>query len=417
MKCIILLFFSLVAASTGSAQKLTDTIFYNEEWKICERPIAEYYRLGTLAIDSFWFFTGPIEDYTMDGRLMMKGNYTPDGYKTGPFEFYYPDGHLQLKGSYSHDKMRGIWSYYYPDGKLKAEVYLPEDQNLFTMLKFVNKEGKTTLENGKGEFEWWDNEPDREEDGILNYHYYVQGEYNDTLRTGTWKYYRNSNFSSSPTLTFKEFYENGRVQKIKRVDYYNERVESTHINFRFQPLKIDNTEKILYDEFLSNPVFSKQRDSTFISYLVSGASPGITVKEKEFGKAFESMLTTLDKYRRRVDYADKDISGEIEFKLTERGTPEDISVTGNITEKEKRFIRYLVGKFQGVETPMLDSTIGVEGYHKIYFFTFKTSFIVPAAYQEYVPKMDFIFSILPKEKFLAFAKTLKPQIRKLLNRR
>ena len=42
----------------AKAQKITDTIFYNGAWQICEKPLAKYYRIGTLVIDSFWYYTG-----------------------------------------------------------------------------------------------------------------------------------------------------------------------------------------------------------------------------------------------------------------------------------------------------------------------------------------------------------------------
>lgn len=409
-----LLFLLLVKA--GYSQKLTDTIFYNQYWKICERPIADYYRIGTLAIDSFWFFTGHIEDYTMDHKLVMKGDYSEDGYKNGAFEFYYPDGTLEQKGRYSRDTMRGIWEYYYPNGQLKAVFYFPPDPSRYLVLKFINKEGKTTLENGSGDFEWSDDEPDHPSADADYYGFRVVGTFRDSLRTGTWEYYL-GNEKNMNTLTYKEFYDKGRLKKTKYVHYYTEKVESTNIDFQYVPDKIRITERIEYDEFLrkQGTGFLESNDSNFINYMVNGESPLITVKEQEFGKAIFSIVNTLEKYKRKVGAdPEQDISGEIEFKIGEKGSPEDVTVSGNISDKAKNFIKYLMSKFQHVQMPMMDSTVGMEGYHKIYFFNFKTSLVAPAAMQEYLPERYFLFSILPRERFLEFAKPLKAKFRRLM---
>jgi len=84
----------------ANAQKITDTIFYNRAWQICEKPIASYYRIGTLAIDSFWFYTGKVKDFDINGQLLMEGEYNNKGDKDGLFRFYYPDGKLMISGKY-----------------------------------------------------------------------------------------------------------------------------------------------------------------------------------------------------------------------------------------------------------------------------------------------------------------------------
>lgn len=407
----------LLYCSTGISQKLTDTIFYNQSWEICERPIADYYRIGTLAIDSFWFFTGHIEDYTMDHQLMMKGEYSNDGYKNGMFEFYYPNGKLEQKGNYINDKMQGRWEFYYPDGKLKAEILLSPDFNQYVMLKFVNKNGKTTLENGTGEFEWSQNEIDHYPDQEFYLEYSVTGQFKDNKRDGTWHYYLGSDKNMN-TLTYKEFYDEGKLKKTKYVRYYTEKVASTNIDFNFSPRKIHTTEMIEYDEFLKKEtVHFDKNDSNFINYMVNGESPVITLKEKEFAKSMLDIVLTLEKYKYKMHPdPEKDISGEIEFKISEKGYPEDVTVTGNITDKAKNFIYYLMAKFQNVQMPMMDSTIGVAGYHKIYFFNFKTSLIAPDAMQAYLPDRFFLFTILPRERFLEFARPFKARLRRMLNR-
>ncbi len=401
--------------SDAYSQKLTDTIFYNNKWEICEKPIAEYYRLGTLAVDSFWFFTGPIEDYTVEGILVMKGNYSQDGYKNGLFEFYYPDGKPRLKGKYIRDNMRDTWEYYYENGTHKASIYFPEDKSHFIFTKFTDKNGKIKLENGTGEFNWRQNELEPA-NNWYSYDYKLFGEYKENMRTGTWKYYLGDDVNIN-TLRYKEFYEKGRLKKVKRIGYYTENVESANIRFDFEPEKIATTEKILYDEFLTKRDSTGKKEDNFVNYIINGQSPVITVEEKEFGKAFEKILATLDRYRYKIDYNNKDIEGEIEFKISDKGYPEDVTITGNITEKEKKFIRYIMDKFKGIEMPTIDNTIGLEGYHKFYFFSFNTHPFMPIELWDYIPKYDFVFSFVKKDKFVEFAKTLKPVFRKIMNRR
>lgn len=409
--------FALLLFNFCSAQKLTDTIFYSQDWEICEKPIAEYYRIGTLAIDSFWFFTGVIKDYTADNNtLLMKGHYSEDGYKNGPFEFYYPNGKTWLKGNYLNDKMNGIWEFYYKNGNPKATVYLPVNTNQFRFINYFDMDGKQLLKDGTGEFEWRQDETDYDGEDEDYYGYHLFGEFKDSVRSGTWKYYRGNTINMN-TLRYKENYSNGNLKKTVQTGYGSERIDAVNIPFSFEPDKIRVTEKIVYDDFLSKYDSLGKNDETFVSYLIKEESPAITLKEKEFTKAFQQIIGTLEKYRKRINYSDKEISGEIEFKIADKGYPEDVTVTGNITDKEKAFILYVMDKFRGIQMPVIDSTIAVEGYHKFYFYTFNPQPFLPAEIRSYISEKDFIFISVPKEKFLEFAKSIKKVIHRMLNRR
>jgi len=412
--CTCLLILSGYTHACG--QKITDTIFYNSKWEICEQPIADYYRIGTLAIDSFWFFTGNIKDYTTDNVLVMNGNYSIDGYKNGYFEFYYPNGKPMLKGYYKNDKMIGLWDFYYDNGNPKATIYLPENNNDFIFLKFTDNKGKVLLENGSGDFHWRQNELEPAQE-LSFYDYQLFGTFKDSLRDDTWKYYIGEEVNIN-WLRYKEFYKKGALEKTKWVGNSSQKVESSNVVFNFQPLKINTTERIAYDEFLSKrDSFGRKGDDNFMNYLINGESPGISLQEKEFSKSLQSIINTLDNYRYKIDYENKDIQGEVEFKIAGKGTPEDVTVKGNISNKEQAFIKYIMSKFKGIEMPLIDSNIAVEGYHKFYFFTFNPRPLMPADMGSYLPKKDFIFFPVPKDKFLVFAKDLKKDIRKIYNRR
>ncbi len=414
MRYISTFFLLFLCVSYIHCQKLTDTMFYNGKWEICEKPIAEYYRIGTLAIDSFWFFTGEIKDYTTENVLVMNGHYSVDGYKNGSFEFFYPNGNPMLKGTYKNDKMAGIWDCYYENGNHKATIYLPEDNNAFSIYKYTDETGKVLVENGSGSFRWREYEIEKQ----LNryYSYTLEGEFRDSLRNGTWNYYYDDETDMN-TLVFKEQYDAGKLKKAKYYGYYTEKISAANVVFNFEPRKIATTEKITYDEFLRKRDSTGEKQENFIKYIINGESPVITLKEKEFSKAFIKIILTLERHSSKINYAGRDIDGEIEFKISDKGYPEDISIKGDISEKEKVFIRYIMDKFKGIEMPAIDNSVGIEGYHKFYFFTFDPRPFVPLSIRSYMPKEDFIFSTIPKPKFLEFAKDIKKVIRKIINRR
>ena len=408
---------SFMQCSESMAQKLKDTIFYNDGWKICERPIASYYRISTLAIDSFWFFTGPVNDYNIDNHSpMMEGNYTIDGYKNGRFTFYYPNGKIAVTGNYIHDKMSGIWQYYYEDGGERATIAFNGNPDDFAFVKYVSEKGKVELEKGTGNFTWRQNELDYARNDV--WEYTLTGQFKDTLRDDVWKYYLGETMDMN-TLRFKEKYKNGKLVKARDISYYgnNKAENGARVTLHFEPGKIRTTENIEYDEFFKKFDSSgRKNDQTLVNYLVGGQTPEIPVKEKEFTKAFSSVLSTLDRYRNKIDYHDKDIEGTVEFRVADEGHLKEIKVTGNISDKEKNFIAYIMSKFRNIEMPLLDSTIALDSYHSLYFFTYNPRKLVPVDIRDYVPKDDFIFCTIPREKFMSYAKDFKDIFRKMMNR-
>lgn len=408
----VLLFIHL---GTTQAQKITDTIFYNDRWEICEKPIADYYRIGTLAVDSFWFFVGPVKDYTMDNVLVMSGHYSEDGYKNGPFEFYYPNGQLMQQGNYKNDKMLGIWNFFYENGKPKASILLPENNNDFRFLQFSDSNGTALMENGTGAFQWHQHElaipgltyPD----GFL-----LTGFSQDSLRSGDWKYYF-IDISDGLGPRFIETYKKGVLKKARYMGYSTMSIGAANIPFSFQPDKIDRTEQLVRDEFINKMGNGVLREDNFVNFIVNGESPAINLEDKKFSKAFSKIIATLERYGKKIDYADKEIAGTIEFKVSDKGFPEDVNITGNITPKEKKFIQYIMDKFKGIQMPDYDSTVAIEGYHTIYFFTFDPRPFLPASLKRDIAKYFFVFSAIPKDKFLSFSSDIKKELRKWLHRR
>jgi antitoxin component YwqK of YwqJK toxin-antitoxin module len=241
----LLLCLLLSAANPSRAQvKITDTIFYNAGWQISEQETAKYYRAGILAaLDSFWYYTGKVKDHTIDGKLLMEGNYSPVGQKHGKFIFYYPEGGKRFYGDFDKDRMVGVWSWFYPNGNLHAMIYFPGDGKTFQFLKFLDQSGKQTLENGIGDFSWHTAPLYAGYAG-----YFVEGSVDKGKRTGTWSY---SSGDGSSKVLFREKYDKeGALDKVVVTDF-GKAGKRDPFPIDFIPLNLRVTESIAYDPFFA----------------------------------------------------------------------------------------------------------------------------------------------------------------------
>ena len=50
-KPLLLFIISLLYCCTAVSQEKKDTIYFDENWSICEKPVAEYYRVCTINKD------------------------------------------------------------------------------------------------------------------------------------------------------------------------------------------------------------------------------------------------------------------------------------------------------------------------------------------------------------------------------
>ena len=181
---LTLFFIYACMSNVFSQYKITDTIFYNHEWAICEKPLATYYRAGILAaFNDHWYYTGKIKDYTMDNTLIDEGVYSDDGLKEGEFKFYYPNGKIMAFGKYKNANPIGNWNWYYPDGKQEAVILFTGDYNDFQFVKFIHKNGTTTLENGTGDFTWYSDPME-----WTHIAYICNGSFKNGKRSGNWHF-------------------------------------------------------------------------------------------------------------------------------------------------------------------------------------------------------------------------------------
>ena len=398
------LFFSHAA----TAQKITDTLFYKQRWQICEKPMAFYYRIGTLAIDSFWFYTGNVKDYSMEHVLIMEGAYTEDGYKNGEFRYYYPEGNLKLKAFYQRDAAIGTWEWYYPNDSTEAVINFDEGEQNFRFVSYRNSKGNLTLINGNGKFEW---QTGAAADNGANY--FVNGSFNNGLRVGTWRY-SHENFERRSVLIFTEKYdETGKFKKAAVTSgLYGDNPKNKYEKYTFSPQKIWTTENMKYDNFFRKGGEANS-DIALRKYLLNRRASEIIVKNKNFEQALTFILLSLEGNRHKLDFQTKEINGKIKFRLGESGTPEDISISGNgLTEKEKEFLYFLMSKFKNIQMPGTEN-MAIEGYHNVYFYSINMKEYVPASIRNDV-NYDLFFSTLPKESFVSLLQSKKKQIKRYL---
>jgi antitoxin component YwqK of YwqJK toxin-antitoxin module len=388
----------------AEAQKITDTIFYNRAWQICEKPIAAYYRTGTLMIDSFWYYTGKVKDYDTAGRMVTEAEYNTKGERDGLFQFYYPDGKLMLSGNYWEGLMIGDWRWYYPNDSLWAIINFDGPSDDFKFIQYRKQDGTITLDKGTGKFEWLTNPYVRMLPGFR-----VVGSFNEGKRSGVWRYFLISNGEES--FRFQEKYDkDGKFKRATLTGTSLAQEPTTRFtDFMFIPPKMMVTEHMQYDNFF------RRGDSTggvaLLQYLLNRKSSEIIVKNKDVENVLLHIIRSLENSRNRLEYQEKDIDGSIEFRIGEKGFPEDITISGKgFTDKEKEFIRFLVSKFSKIEMPGVEM-VAIERYYRINVFSINIKEFVPVSLRDKVNN-DIFFSTLPKEKFSLLLQAAKKKIKR-----
>jgi hypothetical protein len=409
LKYVFSIFFCTILVSVADAQKINDTIFFNANWHICEKPLAEYYRIGTIKIDSIWNYTGPFKDYSMAGILQSEGNYSEDGLRDGRYSFYDSDGKLVAAGNYKQGKLTGNWEWKYTDGSPRAIINFPEKEEDFKFVFYRDTYGKTQLQNGTGSFVW-----STAAFGDSYSNYTVYGAFAAGKRTGEWKYYNVTGEKGKSLLCEEKYDDTGELKKARRHGYNAETIHKNCYGYQFTPLTIRITEKFTYDE-----IFARGPDSlaetNLLNYLLNRKSVDIVIGNKKYEDAIRYILGNLESYRDQVDYTSKDLQGKIEFKIGDSSRPENITVSGeNISKEEKQFLLYLMSKFKNIEMPT-EGSVGLEGYHAIYFYTVDMKALLPVGVRDFSGK-ELLFSMIPKDKYLIWLNANKKKIKKYIRK-
>jgi antitoxin component YwqK of YwqJK toxin-antitoxin module len=402
-----MLFVTIPCKEASAQERIADTVFYNKQWQICEEPIASYYRVGELVIDSFWYYRGIVKDYTVTDSLIMEGEYDRYGYRQGSFKFYYANGQPHLLARYEKDKPQGLWQWWYKDGKEKAQIKFSGDMDNFQFVLYKDEMGMSVLENGTGSFEW-DANP-----FAIGVTYHVTGTFEESRRSGRWVF--SSLDVKDRSNDFIEIYgKGGKLKKVERSGGSGTSLTMTY-PFSFITPRLKLMENMAYD-----PLFRRAGDSlaslALYSYLMDKKSLKLKVKQSVFDSAFLEMVQTLDSYKGKFKYMHQDINGKIEFRLGEKGVLEDIDITGTIDSASRKFMVFLMEKFTNIDMPGT-ADVALESYHTIYFYTVDIKDYFPAEMRNYVDR-DFFITALPKAQMVALMnaqkKTIKRYIRKLL---
>ncbi len=410
----LLLIMALLAYTNPlSAQlKITDTIYYNHKWQMCEKPIAFYYRVGILAtLDNQWYFLGPQKDYDINNALLMEGNYSVDGLKDGIFKFYYSNGKPRLLARYMMGRIFGEWSWFYPDGSIHAVISFREDTQDFYFLNFVNENGASTMTNGTGEFSW----PTVDFETTTS-HYRATGSFNEGKRVGDW-IFKPVNSIIGNQLNYREEYKDDKLlrtvgDKIGGSGQFETHVKKT--GFSFSPQHLFTTESMQYDYF-----FRLNGDSStfnnLASYLIDHKPTEITLKYKVFDTAFKAVIQKLERYINnniRV-LPDKDINCKLQFKIGSHGSFEDINFTGEGVDSITRIhIPFLLSKFKDMEMPG-DQNIAIETNITVYLYLMDFEEVLPNSMSGYNSRV-LMLNFEPREKLSQYMHQHKKEIKNLL---
>lgn len=212
---LIITIYLLLTAINSIAQNVNDrTIFYNQNWEICDAPLIAFYRLGKLVIGENSYFSGEVKDYYRSGRLQMEGTYSNTGLKEGLFTYYFYNGRVERKGSFVNGEMKGTWSF--SNGRNTILELNCDNDKTFSPLLYITKAGDTIIKDGNGKFEinLYENENIFRCNPSIPIHY-LTGSCINGIREGEWNYYGPLD-SSSPlklkksNLEYMEKYKNGK---------------------------------------------------------------------------------------------------------------------------------------------------------------------------------------------------------------
>jgi hypothetical protein len=230
----------------------------------------------------------------MNGKPQMKGKFQAN-VKVDTFYFYYPSGVLMTKGAYKDNIRFGIWTNYYENGRIRDRVVFFQD--FIRAIEYYDENGSPRMINGTGE---WQTEYYND---FVNEIINVTGEYKDSLRHGTWKFYRRSltpGMNHDKKIECVEEYDNG---KFVRGKYYwggggIQDIGVPTMNILPEARKFEKLEKWTASKYASREVypylkFLAKTDSTVFPVDKLAAFPGgldsltkIFQREMRFPKSY-----------------------------------------------------------------------------------------------------------------------------------
>lgn len=256
--------------NTVSAQLKKDTIFLDEEWSICEKPAAEYYRIASLKADKELFYVGEVVDFFIGGEVEMRGFYNDKGMKNGHFTFYAKNGKKRKEGDFANDDMLGVWTYYDEGGNVKVQFDCKSSVD-FTPLLIVTASGDTLLKDGKGHFTF-NSQKDLPHIFPPSVNYTLEGQVVNGKREGDYKYWLNDKEGKSQPF-YTNVYNNGIFKKSKADASFHDGSKP------FSPFNLLAGNKLLKTDYFSHSNlvfgFGTSGDQKLIEFLLNGEIPEI----------------------------------------------------------------------------------------------------------------------------------------------
>jgi hypothetical protein len=288
-RLIPFLLMALQLCTPAKSQIKKDTLYYDDNWDICEMPIASYMRICTLNKKDTIYFKNEVTDLRMDSTTVMTGSYSPYGKKNGLFTYYDSTGTIRRRGRFENDEMTGKWAFYDKKGALYFEIICSSSNN-FTPVFFVNIAGDTLVKNGTGKFYL------ETKDYPWVFHqstnYAIEGECADTVKLGTWNYY---DFIKEKRLFVTEIYEKGAFRKGHE---YTLLGDHNKMHAPFSLLQLAPGTLAYTERFRYNRVFGSNFDDDalrrFYAFLLNGTIPVMDAGSTSFNTNLQAFADQLD---------------------------------------------------------------------------------------------------------------------------
>lgn len=287
MKCngsitrtVLFFTFQILISTSIYSQTKKDTIYFDENWSICEKPVAEYYRIAALKANETIFYIDSVSDYYIDGTLEMKGYYDNKGIRNGHFSFFRKNGKKLKEGIFERNEMRGLWNYFNEKGNLIAQLNCKNSTN-FVPLLLINNQGDTLLKNGNGKFIF---SCRKDFPSVFSADYSVQGEVINGKKEGNFNYWIGE-VSEKRTAGYSETFKKDEFKTGRQISSGSPNIVlDKPLNF----LNLEKESKLdRIDNFdHSNMVFGYGENALkkLINYLGFGTIPEINSESKNYSE-------------------------------------------------------------------------------------------------------------------------------------
>lgn len=276
LKILLFLFVICFSIKVCNAQTEKDTIYFDGNFSVCEKEVAEYYRVCTLNKEVKIFYKDPVEDYYMDGSILMTGKYDSNGMKQGEFVFYNTNGTPKKKINFVNNEPHGLWSYYDNNGKMYAQFDCTT-KNDFTPLLIIDQAGDTLLKNGNGKFKFYAHK-DLPEIFEPAKNYFVSGEVQNGKKEGALTY---SSSEENKNLMGSEVYKNGVLKRVTQNSYTQ---NGGHLNplgyLSLQEEQLNRIESFYHSNLVFG--FEAEGEQKLINWLLNKEPPDIKSNATSF---------------------------------------------------------------------------------------------------------------------------------------